>query len=69
MAICPIDGRPCGLEGGGRCAIPCAPRHVGPKGELARYAYGFSNRKPGWSFWIIIAGMVAFVLYNAIRIV
>ena len=35
-----------------------------PKGELARYAFGFSDQKPGWLWWVIHAGMVAFVVWG-----
>ena len=32
-----------------------------PKGELARYAFGFSDKKPGKMFWGIQAAMIAFI--------
>ncbi len=35
-----------------------------PKGELARYAFGYSNKKPGWTYWGILIGMVTFIIYN-----
>lgn len=35
-----------------------------PKSELARYAFGFSDKKPGWLFWAIQAVMLAFVLWS-----
>jgi hypothetical protein len=35
-----------------------------PKGDLARYAFGYSDKKPGWLFWAIHAGMLAFVLWT-----
>ncbi len=38
----------------------------GPRSEWARYAYGYSDKKPGWSFWLIHIGMVAFVVYFAV---
>ena len=34
-----------------------------PHGELARYAFGYSDRKPGWLFWLIHAIMLAFLIY------
>lgn len=34
-----------------------------PRGELARYAYGFSDKKPGRLFWAIHACMVIFILW------
>lgn len=37
----------------------------GPKSEWARYAYGYSDKKPGASFWLIHGAMVAFILYAA----
>jgi hypothetical protein len=30
----------------------------GPKGELARYAFGYSNKKPGKAWWIIHAVII-----------
>lgn len=39
-----------------------------PRGELARYAFGYSDKKPGWAFWVIHAAMFAFVLYNFVEI-
>jgi len=39
-----------------------------PRGELARYAFGYSDKKPGLSWWLIHAGMVAYVIYNFVRI-
>jgi len=35
-----------------------------PKGELARYAYGYSDQKPGKLWWAINIAMVAFVIYK-----
>ena len=35
-----------------------------PRGELARYAFGFTDKKPGWTFWAIHAGMVAFIIWR-----
>lgn len=26
-------------------------RDDGPRGPLARYAYGYTDKKPGWPFW------------------
>lgn len=43
-------------------------REVGPKGELARYAFGYSDTKPGRAFWLIHDGMIAVVVYHFIRI-
>jgi hypothetical protein len=34
-----------------------------PRSELARYAFGYSDKKPGWLFWLIHLAMVAFVLW------
>lgn len=36
----------------------------GPRSALARYAFGYSNKKPGAAFWLIHAAMVAFILYS-----
>ena len=35
-----------------------------PRSELARYAFGYSDKKPGWLFWLIHLAMVAFVLWS-----
>jgi hypothetical protein len=37
-----------------------------PRGQLARYAFGYSDRKPGATWWLIFAAMVAFIVYNAV---
>ena len=34
-----------------------------PKSELARYAFGYSDKKPGLLSWLILAAMFAFVLW------
>jgi hypothetical protein len=34
-----------------------------PKGELARYAFGYSDKKPSLLFWVIHAAMLAFVVW------
>ena len=36
-----------------------------PRSELARYAFGYSDKKPGWLFWLIHLAMIAFVLWAA----
>jgi hypothetical protein len=33
-----------------------------PKSELARYAFGYTDKKPSLSFWIITAGMTLYVV-------
>ena len=33
-----------------------------PQGELARYAFGFSDKKPGKLFWAIHAAMLAVIV-------
>jgi len=35
-----------------------------PRSELSRYAFGYSDKKPGLSYWLILAGMLAFVVFN-----
>ncbi len=40
---------------------------AGPKSQFARYAYGYSNEKPHWSFWAIYAGMIAFIAVQIVR--
>jgi hypothetical protein len=36
----------------------------GPKSDWARYAYGYSDKKPGAAFWIIHAVMVIYIAAN-----
>lgn len=36
----------------------------GPKSQLARYAFGWSDEKPGATFWLIVAAMFAYVVYR-----
>lgn len=38
----------------------------GPCSSYARYAFGYSDKKPGWDFWLIILGMLAFILYHVL---
>jgi hypothetical protein len=35
-----------------------------PRGELARYAFGYSDQKPSWRFWAIQLAMLAFVIWT-----
>ena len=35
-----------------------------PRSELARYAFGYSDKKPGWLFWLIHLAMFAFVAWT-----
>lgn len=39
-----------------------------PRGELARYAFGYSDKKPGKTFWIILAVMIVYILYNGVHL-
>lgn len=39
-----------------------------PKGELARYAFGYSDEKPGAAFWIILVIMTGYVMYKLFQI-
>lgn len=39
-----------------------------PQSEHARYAYGFTNKKPSWRWWIIQAIMVAIALYSCVSV-
>lgn len=39
-----------------------------PRGELARYAFGYSNRRPGRVWWIMHGIMVAVVVWHMVRI-
>lgn len=38
-----------------------------PQGELARYAFGYSDKKPGLAFWIIHALMILFILSQCVQ--
>lgn len=35
-----------------------------PRGELACYAFGYSDKKPGVAWWLIHISMAAFVVYK-----
>jgi hypothetical protein len=39
-----------------------------PRSELARYAFGYSDKKPGRTFWVSLTIMVVYILYKAISI-
>lgn len=39
-----------------------------PRGELARYAFGYSDRKPGVVWWLILIIMILYILYNLVEI-
>ena len=39
-----------------------------PRSELARYTFGYSNKKPGKLFWIIHILMVIFVIINLVHV-
>lgn len=39
-------------------------RDDGPRSEFSRYAYGWSDKKPGWPYWLIIGGMAGFVAFK-----
>lgn len=41
----------------------------GPKSELARYAFGWSDKKPSWTYWAILAVIVAFDLASCVQVV
>lgn len=38
-----------------------------PRGELARYAFGYSDKKPGRAWWVMHLGMIAFVIYHMVQ--
>jgi hypothetical protein len=40
-----------------------------PKSEHMRYAYGYTDKKPSLTWWIIQAIMVAIALYGCVEIV
>lgn len=37
-----------------------------PHSTLFRYAYGYSDKKPGKLFWLIHIAMIIYVLYNMV---
>lgn len=39
-----------------------------PKSDIARYAFGYSDKKPGKLFWIIHIAMVVFILINIVQV-
>jgi hypothetical protein len=39
-----------------------------PKGELARYAFGYSDRKPSVTWWVIQIIIIAVALYGCIAV-
>lgn len=39
-----------------------------PKSELARYAFGYSDKKPGKSYWIILGLMVVFCVTQIVSL-
>lgn len=39
-----------------------------PKGQLARYAFGYPNKKPDRYFWVPLILMVLYVLYKGVTI-
>jgi hypothetical protein len=39
-----------------------------PRSELARYAFGYSDKKPGKAFWIIHFLMVIFIFFQLIHV-
>ena len=39
-----------------------------PKSELARYAFGYSDKKPSKTFWIIFAIIVGIVIWKVFSI-
>lgn len=36
----------------------------GPRSPLARYAFGWSTKKPDATFWAVVAGMLMYVVYR-----
>lgn len=41
-------------------------REKGPKSDFTRYAFGYSDKKPGWSFWFVTAIMVVTILVGVL---
>lgn len=40
----------------------------GPRSQYARYAYGYSDEKPGKSFWVILAVMALFCISQIVTL-
>jgi hypothetical protein len=51
---------------GGAAAFNARSSDHGPRSEHARYAFGYSDKKPGLAWWIITGGMVCFVVLKMI---
>lgn len=41
---------------------------IEPKSELARYAFGYSDKKPSWRFWLIQGALTAFCIWQIFTI-
>lgn len=39
-----------------------------PRGELARYAFGYSDKKPGLAWWLIHGAMIVFVVAKMVSL-
>ncbi len=39
-------------------------KHHEPQSSFVRYAFGYSDKKPGPIFWIILAGMIAYIVWE-----
>lgn len=39
-----------------------------PRSELARYAFGYSNKKPGKMYWLITVAMILFAISQMVTI-
>jgi hypothetical protein len=38
-----------------------------PRDEFTRYAFGFSDRKPGLAWWLVQAAVCALALYGCVQ--
>lgn len=39
-----------------------------PRDPLSRYAFGYSDEKPGWGFWVLVGLMTAWVVYKLVSV-
>ena len=40
-----------------------------PKSELARYAFGYTNKKPHWTYWLVIGIMATVALVGCLGVI
>jgi hypothetical protein len=42
-------------------------RDKGPRSELSRYAFGYSDKKPGMTYWLVQAVVCAIAIWGVLR--